>query len=77
MCQGQSGIFVLRTWMPVCFRGVSSRGSPFHLEHVPTKLHDVVDWDMLQIIELPRLPFSEVNLLRPEALGQDVFFRQS
>jgi hypothetical protein len=36
-------------------------------EHVPTKLHDFVDKDMLQIINLARFLFGEVIPLRREA----------
>jgi hypothetical protein len=37
------------------------------LEHVPTKLHDFVDKDMLQRIESARFLFGEVIPLRWEA----------
>jgi len=37
------------------------------LEHVPTKLHDFVDKDMLQTIKLARILFGEVTPLRREA----------
>jgi hypothetical protein len=37
------------------------------LEHVPTKLHDFVDKDMLQHMDLARFLFGEVIPLRREA----------
>ena len=39
----------------------------YRLEHVPTKLHDFVEKDMLQHIELARFLFGEVESLRREA----------
>ena len=38
-----------------------------YLEHVPTKLHDFVEEDMLQHIESARFLFGEVIPLRREA----------
>jgi len=42
-------------------------GSSEVLEHVPTKLHDFVDKDMLQIFVLARFHFGEAIPLRREA----------